>query len=156
MPCTWLLALACLLSWQCSPGAVFSPLPTLRPSRSLAYTGTLWILSGFFSIRCSICWGKHMADVVPPRLYYRVYATLLAATLLTWGVSRLHLGSPLGVTVALTIAMVKALLVVLFFMHVRYSSWLTWVFVGAGVAWMGHILILTMSDYLTRAMVPGW
>ena len=97
-----------------------------------------------------------MADVVPPRIYYRVYAILLAATVLTWGVSRLHLESPLGVTVALTIAMAKALLVVLFFMHVRYSSWLTWVFVGAGVAWMGHILILTMSDYLTRGIVSGW
>jgi cytochrome c oxidase subunit IV len=97
-----------------------------------------------------------MADLVPPRIYYRVYATLLAATLLTWGVSRLHLESPLGVMVALTIAMAKAVLVVLFFMHVRYSSWLTWVFVGAGVAWMGHILILTMSDYLTRGIVVGW
>ena len=97
-----------------------------------------------------------MADIVPPRIYYRVYATLLAATLLTWGVSRLHLESPLGVMVALTIAMAKAVLVVLFFMHVRYSSWLTWVFVGAGVAWMGHLLILTMSDYLTRGIVVGW
>jgi len=97
-----------------------------------------------------------MADVVPPRIYYRVYGLLLAATVLTWGVSRLHLESPLGVMVALTIAMAKAVLVVLFFMHVRYSSWLTWVFVGAGVAWMGHLLILTMSDYLTRGVVVGW
>ena len=97
-----------------------------------------------------------MADIVPPRIYYRVYGILLAATVLTWGVSRLHLGSPLGAMVALTIAVAKALLVVLFFMHVRYSSWLTWVFVGAGVAWMGHILILTMSDYLTRAPISGW
>ena len=85
-----------------------------------------------------------------------MYATLLAATVLTWGISLLHLGSPLGVMVALTIAMGKALLVVLFFMYVRYRSWLTWVFVGAGVAWMGHILILTMSDYLTRGIVAGW
>jgi cytochrome c oxidase subunit 4 len=97
-----------------------------------------------------------MADVVPPHIYYRVYGLLLAATVLTFGVSRLHLGSPLGAIVALTIAMAKALLVVLFFMHVRYSSWLTWIFVGAGVAWMGHILILTMSDYLTRGIVVGW
>jgi len=81
---------------------------------------------------------------------------LLVLTCLTWGVSRLHLGSPLGVTVALTIAIAKALLVVLFFMHVRYSSWLTWVFVGAGIAWLGHMLILTMSDYVTRGTVLGW
>src|SRR5215217_2837589 len=97
-----------------------------------------------------------MAAVVPRRIYYGVYAILLGLVLLTWGLSYLHLSHPLSVSVALTIAVVKALLVVLFFMHVRYSSWLTWVFVGAGVAWMGHILILTMSDYLTRGTVPGW
>ncbi len=96
------------------------------------------------------------ATIVPPRLYYRVYGTLLALTLLTWGAFHLHLPHPLALSVALTIAISKALLVVLFFMHVRYSSWLTWVFVGAGMAWLGHIFILTMSDYLTRATVPGW
>jgi hypothetical protein len=48
------------------------------------------------------------------------------------------------------------MLVVLFFMPVCYSSRLTWIFVGAGVAWMGHILILTMSDYLRLGTVPGW
>ena len=68
-----------------------------------------------------------MAAVVPRRLYYRVFAALLALTLLTWGLSYLELGHTLGIIVALTIAMTKALLVVLFSMHVRYSSWLTWV-----------------------------
>jgi cytochrome c oxidase subunit IV len=97
-----------------------------------------------------------MAAVIPRRVYYSVYAILLGLVLLTWGLSYLHLSHPLSVSVALTIAIVKALLVVLFFMHVRYSSWLTWVFVGAGIAWIGHILILTMSDYLTRGTVPGW
>jgi cytochrome c oxidase subunit 4 len=97
-----------------------------------------------------------MADVVSPRIYYRVFAILLACTALTWWVSRLHLSSPLGVIAALTIALGKALLVVLFFMHVRYSSRLTWVLVGAGVLWVGHLLLLTMSDYLTRTTVPGW
>lgn len=97
-----------------------------------------------------------MAAVVPRRIYYWVYATLLGLALLTCGISYVHLGAPLSVIVALTIAITKALLVVLFFMHVRYSSWLTWVFVGAGIAWLGHLLILTMSDYLTRATIPGW
>jgi cytochrome c oxidase subunit 4 len=91
-----------------------------------------------------------MAAVIPRRIYFRVFMALLALTLLTWGLSYLELSQTLGVMVALTIAMAKALLVVLFFMHVRYSSWLTWVFVGAGVAWLGHMLILTMSDYLSR------
>jgi cytochrome c oxidase subunit 4 len=97
-----------------------------------------------------------MSEVVPRSIYYRVFAVLLVLTCLTWAVSRIHLSGALGITVALSIAIVKALLVVLFFMHVRYSSWLTWVFVGAGIAWLGHILILTMSDYLTRGVVPGW
>jgi cytochrome c oxidase subunit IV len=97
-----------------------------------------------------------MADVVPRRVYYGVYAALLGLLILTWALSSLHLRHSLSAVVALTIAIVKALLVILFFMHVRYSSWLTWIFVGAGVAWMGHILILTMSDYLTRGIVPGW
>lgn len=97
-----------------------------------------------------------MAEVVSRRVYYGVYAALLGLVLLTWALSSLHLGHSLSASVALTIAIVKAVLVILFFMHVRYSSWLTWVFVGAGVAWMGHILILTMSDYLTRGIVPGW
>lgn len=97
-----------------------------------------------------------MAEVVPRRLYYGVYVILLGLLLLTWGLAFLHLAHHLSVVVALTIAISKAVLVILFFMHVRYSSWLTWVFVAAGVAWMGHILILTMSDYLTRGIVSGW
>jgi cytochrome c oxidase subunit 4 len=98
-----------------------------------------------------------MAEVIVlPRTYCAIYGVLLGLTLLTWGAHYLHLSYPLGLLVALTIAIAKALLVVLFFMHVRYSSWLTWIFVGAGIAWLGHILILTMSDYLTRAPVPGW
>jgi cytochrome c oxidase subunit 4 len=91
-----------------------------------------------------------MAEVVPRRIYYRVYMALLGLLLLTWGLAYLDLGHPWSLIVALTIAISKALLVVLFFMHVRYGRRLTWVFVGAGIAWMGHMLILTMSDYLTR------
>jgi len=98
-----------------------------------------------------------MAEIIiSRRTYYYVYGTLLLLTLLTWGAFHLHLPSPLGQIVALAIAMTKALLVVLFFMHVRYSGRLVWIFVGAGVAWLGHILILTMSDYLTRAPLAGW
>ena len=43
-----------------------------------------------------------------------------------------------------------------FVMHVRYGSWLTWVFVAAGVAWLEHMLIVTRSDYLTCGTAPGW
>lgn len=54
--------------------------------------------------------------------------------------------------VALTIAVAKATLVVLYFMHVRYSTRLIWVVVVAGFFWLGILFVLTMSDYLSR----GW
>jgi cytochrome c oxidase subunit 4 len=52
--------------------------------------------------------------------------------------------------VALTIAVIKATLVVLYFMHVRYSTRLIWVVVVAGFFWLGILFVLTMSDYLSR------
>jgi len=59
----------------------------------------------------------------------------------------------LNIVAALTIAVVKMLLVILFFMHVRYSSRLTWIFVAAGFIWLLIMLDLTLSDYLTRGLV---
>ena len=93
--------------------------------------------------------------VAPKSMYYMVFGALIVGTILTVAAAKVDMG-PLNNVVMLAIAGTKATLVILFFMHVRYSSWLTWVFVGAGMAWMGHMLILTMSDYLTRAPVPGW
>ena len=58
---------------------------------------------------------------------------------------------PLNIVVALTIAVFKATLVVLFFMHVKYSTRLTWAVVLGSVFWLGILLVLTFSDYLTRA-----
>ncbi|MBI2220843.1 MAG: cytochrome C oxidase subunit IV family protein, partial [Acidobacteria bacterium] len=54
--------------------------------------------------------------------------------------------------VALTIAVTKATLVVLFFMHVKYSTRLTWVVAASGVVWLAIMVSLTLSDYLSR----GW
>jgi cytochrome c oxidase subunit 4 len=90
-------------------------------------------------------------------MYYRLFAALLVLTGLTVGVAYLDLGL-LNTVIALTIATAKALLVVLFFMHVRYSHRLTWVFIGAGVFWLLLLLVLTLSDYLTRGWLPvmGW
>ena len=71
--------------------------------------------------------------------------------LLTVAVAQFHLGW-FGVVVALTIAIVKAVLVVLYFMHLRYSSRLTWVFAGAGFVWLLLMFAFTFADYLSR----GW
>jgi cytochrome c oxidase subunit IV len=86
---------------------------------------------------------------VSTRTYYVVFAVLLACTYLTWQVAYYDLG-PLNTIAALGIAIVKATLVVLFFMHARSSSRLTWIVIAAGLFWLGILLILTASDYLTR------
>jgi cytochrome c oxidase subunit 4 len=80
-----------------------------------------------------------------------VGAVLLALTLLTVGIAYIDLGT-LNLIVALGIALGKALLVMLFFMHLRRSAYLVWIFAGAGVIWLGHLILFTLLDYLTR----GW
>lgn len=86
-----------------------------------------------------------------------VFVALLGLTLLTVGVAFLELG-PLNLITALTIAVGKALLVLLFFMHLHYSSGLIWIVWGAGIFWLMLLLTITLSDYLTRNWLPvaGW
>ena len=91
------------------------------------------------------------AHIVPLRTYYAIFAALLGGTALTVWVSFLDLG-PLNTVVAITIAVIKALLVVLFFMHVKYSSRLTWVFAAAGFVWLVLMIGFTIADFDTR----GW
>jgi cytochrome c oxidase subunit 4 len=90
--------------------------------------------------------------VLPLRVYAAIFAALLVLTAVTVWVSGLDLGA-LNTPVALAIATLKAVLVLLWFMHVRYSKRLTWVFVIAGFFWLGIMLVLTFSDYLTRHWV---
>jgi cytochrome c oxidase subunit IV len=90
--------------------------------------------------------------VVSVKLYAAIFGALLLLTLSTTGMAFVDLGGDLNALVAVAIAIVKALLVILFFMHVRYSSRLTWLFVGAGFFWLLILLTLTMTDPLAR----GW
>jgi cytochrome c oxidase subunit 4 len=85
-------------------------------------------------------------------VYYLVYAALMVLLLLTVAVAELGLGV-WGVLIALTIAIVKALLVILYFMHLRYSSRLTWLFAACGFAWLGILMVLAISDYLSRSWI---
>ena len=85
-----------------------------------------------------------------PKAYALVFVTLLALTALTTFVAFVDLG-PFNTIAAMTIAVCKALLVLLFFMHVRYSEHLIRVFVIAGLFWLAILIVLTMSDVLTRA-----
>ena len=95
-----------------------------------------------------------MSEVIVPRSTYAViYVVLMVFTGLTTLVAFFDLGFANPV-VALSIAVVKATLVVLFFMHMRWNSRLTWVIGGAALFWLGIMLVLTLSDYTTRAW--GW
>ena len=93
----------------------------------------------------------HSAPHQPASLvmYFTVFGALLVLTFLTVWVSRIDLGA-MNTTVALTIAIVKAALVILFFMHVIHSTRLTWVVVLGSFLWLGVLFVLTFSDYLTR------
>ena len=84
-----------------------------------------------------------------PRIYFGVFGALLALTALTAAVAYLDLGS-FNVVAALTIAAAKALLVAIFFMHLRGSSRLLWLYAGAGLLWLMLLMALTLNDSLTR------
>ena len=88
--------------------------------------------------------------IVPTRVYYSIFAVLMLCTLATVLIAFVDLGR-LNTVAALTIAVFKAVLVILYFMHVKYSTRLTWAVVVGSVFWLGILLVLTMSDYLTRA-----
>jgi cytochrome c oxidase subunit IV len=92
--------------------------------------------------------------VAPKILYYAIFMALLVGTGLTVGVAFLDLGFFNNV-VMLAIACTKALLVILFFMHVRWSSRLTWVVAGAGFFWLLILFSITMTDYLSRGWIAG-
>ena len=92
------------------------------------------------------------SHIVPPKTYITIWASLMLLLLLTWGIAQVNLGT-FNIVAALTIAVTKMLLVILFFMHVRYSKPLTWLFVAAGFIWLLIMIDLTLSDYLTRGLV---
>ena len=94
--------------------------------------------------------GDMTDHIVPTRVYYTIFALLMLGTALTVAIAYIDLGV-LNIVAALTIAVTKATLVVLFFMHVRYSTRLTWAVVIGSVFWLAILLALTMGDYLTRS-----
>ena len=93
---------------------------------------------------------EHHHHVVPPRIYLTILLALLVATALTVWASFIDLG-PMNPVIALAIAATKMILVVLFFMHVKYSTKLTKLTVGAGVFTFLVLVGMTLSDYWTRA-----
>ncbi len=83
-------------------------------------------------------------------VYFGVFIALMVFTVLTVSVSRIDLGT-LNTPIALAIAVIKATLVILFFMHVIHSTRLTWVVILASLLWLALLFVLTLADYLTRS-----
>jgi cytochrome c oxidase subunit 4 len=82
-------------------------------------------------------------------VYFLVFGALMVLTGITYWVATLDLG-PFNDVVALGVAVTKAVLVILFFMHVRHGTRMTKLTVVAGFFWLGIMLAITLSDYLTR------
>jgi cytochrome c oxidase subunit IV len=87
--------------------------------------------------------------IIPRKTYFIVYLVLLVLLAATVGVAYIEIGT-FNLLLALTIAFAKAALVVLFFMHVYYSTSLTKVFVLTAILFLILLGGLTMADYLTR------
>jgi cytochrome c oxidase subunit IV len=88
--------------------------------------------------------------IVSRKVYFVIFGLLMIFTALTYFAAKVDLGGSLNTVVALTIAVIKATLVVLYFMHVRYSTRLTWVIVAASIFWLAIMFVYTISDYMTR------
>jgi len=89
--------------------------------------------------------------VSPKGVYYAIFGGLMVLTVVTVAVSRINLGH-FNFPVAIGIAITKATLVILFFMHAKYSSKLTKLFVGTAFFFLFILLTLSLTDYLSR----GW
>jgi cytochrome c oxidase subunit 4 len=96
--------------------------------------------------------------IVPMSVYYRVFAALMVLLIITLFAAAFdlsHIWGPMNIIIAMTIAVVKAALVILYFMHVRYSSRLTWFFAGAAFIWLAIMFSITLADYFSREMITG-
>jgi cytochrome c oxidase subunit 4 len=85
--------------------------------------------------------------------YYLIFGALIGLTLLTVGLSYVHLGESLHLIVGVTIATTKAVFVALFFMHLLYSTRLSSIMFLSGIFWLGILLALTLADYLSRSVM---
>ena len=97
-----------------------------------------------------------MSHISPKSTYFAIFGALMALTALTVYVAFQHLGW-LNFPVAITIALFKASLVVLFFMHVKYSPRLIGLVAAAALLWLAIMVFITLSDYWTRGLLgtPG-
>ena len=94
--------------------------------------------------------------IVSPKVYFTIFAVLMVCTFLTVEAAKVDLNRyfpGLNIIVALGIATLKASLVVLFFMHGKYSPKRTQLVIICSVFWLAIMLFMTMSDYMTRPWI---
>ncbi|NKB67822.1 MAG: caa(3)-type oxidase subunit IV [Candidatus Latescibacteria bacterium] len=87
--------------------------------------------------------------IVPLKTYFLIFTALMVGTVLTVVAAFVDLGL-INTPLALIIALSKASLVILVFMHVKYSQKLVWVTAVAGFLWLGIMLAFTFQDYVSR------
>lgn len=92
---------------------------------------------------------SHDVHHVSRAMYYKIYFLLMLLLVATVGAAYIHIGI-FNFPLAMLIASVKTVLVVLFFMHVRFSEKTTWIFSAAGFIWLAYLLVGIMIDYLSR------
>jgi cytochrome c oxidase subunit 4 len=97
---------------------------------------------------------EHSEHIVSPKVYAVILLALLVGTVLTVQAAKVNLG-PWNIVLALAIAVTKMTLVVLFFMHGKYSVRRIQLVIAAGFFWLAIMLTLTLADYTTRHAEPS-
>jgi len=92
---------------------------------------------------------EHSEHIVSPKIYFTIFIALVIGTSLTTWAAFQNFG-PFNIVIALGIATAKATLVVLFFMHARYSVGRTRLVIVCAIFWLAIMLALTLADYQTR------
>lgn len=97
--------------------------------------------------------------IIEPIVYYRVFAALFVLFILTvlvafFDISHLTGWQPANLVIALIIAVIKAAVIVLYFMHVKFASRLTQLFAIAGLVWLTLLFAFAFADYFTRDWIP--
>jgi cytochrome c oxidase subunit 4 len=92
-------------------------------------------------------------EITKPKVYVCTCIALLALLALTWMIAYVALG-PFNLILALAVAITKAIVIALFFMHIKGSTRLLHLAAVAGVIWLLFLISLTLGDYSTRGLVP--
>jgi cytochrome c oxidase subunit 4 len=95
--------------------------------------------------------GEH--HIIPVGTYLKVFTALMVLLIITLFAAYFDLGW-LNLPIALTIAVAKVILIVLYFMHVKFSSTLVKIFSGTTLLWLAIMFMLTLADYFSRHWMP--